>query len=139
MRRRCVFGLLLVASALVAGGCGSSNNKGKIEGTKWTSLATSVKGKTVPAGVLQLEFNADGSLVYKAGPQSMTGKYSLGSGDTVVLHLDQPLAGSKTHSERISVNGDRLTMTDSNGTAVVFQRVGSKTGVRRGVSLAGAA
>jgi hypothetical protein len=103
-------------------GC-SSNNTGKIEGTKWSSLAGTVKGQPIPAGILQLEFRADGGLTYRAGPQTFTGTYSLGGGDAVTFNLDQELAGRKSHREKIVINGDNLTMTDSDGTAISFQKV----------------
>ena len=43
MTRQLVCGLLVLGAALCAAGC-SSSNRGKIEGTKWTSLAADVKG-----------------------------------------------------------------------------------------------
>jgi hypothetical protein len=114
----------LPLAALVLGltGC-SSNNKGKIEGTKWNSNATNVKGKQIPAGMLRLEFTSDGKLTYNAGPVAFTGTYSLGGGDTVTFHLDQDLAGRKTHSEKITISGETLTMTDSDGTSIPFTKV----------------
>jgi hypothetical protein len=112
--------IVLLAGALLALGC-ASNNKGKIEG-HWSSQATSVKGQTVPAGALQLTFGSDHSLTYKAGPQTFTGAYNLGMGDYVTLNLNQELGGRKTHVERISVEGNQLTMTDSDGTEVVFDK-----------------
>jgi hypothetical protein len=109
--------LVLIAVALVAG---CSANKGKIEGTKWTSEATTMKGQPIPAGALDLDFRSDGSLVYRAGLQTYTGTYTLGTADTVVLNLDQPIAGLKTHAEKISIDGERLTMTDSDGSKLTF-------------------
>src|SRR5206468_2705913 len=103
-------------------GDGASNNKGKIEGTKWSSVETEVKGVKLPAGSLKLEFAKDGKLVYQAGPVSFTGKYSLGEGDKVTFHLDKELAGKKEHIEDVAIKGDRLKMTDSDGTSVTFER-----------------
>ena len=111
--------LLLISALLLVGGC-SSNNTGKIEGTEWSSAATTIKGQPLPGGALELKFAKDGKLVYRAGPLTFTGTYSLGFGDTVTLHLDQELAGSKTHAEKVAIAGDRLTMTDSDGTQLVF-------------------
>jgi hypothetical protein len=113
--------LVVLALALSAVGC-SSNNKGKIEGTKWTSDATTIKGQQIPAGALGLEFGSDGSLVYRTLMARFTGKYSLGGGDTVTLHLDQDLAGRKEHSEKVVISGDKLTMTDSDGTSITFSK-----------------
>src|SRR6516162_8134504 len=92
----------LIAAVLFVTGC-SSNNKGKIEGTKWSSNATNVKGAPVPAGMLRLEFATDGKLTYSAGPTTLTGTYSLGGGDTVTFHLDQEVQGRKTHAEKITI------------------------------------
>jgi hypothetical protein len=121
---RPIFIVKLVVILLVLGvvGC-SSNNKGKIEGTKWRSVASNVKGQTIEAGALTLEFRADGGLTYVAGPQTFTGTYSLGFGDNVTLNLNQDLAGRKKHVEKVVIKGDQLTMTDSDGTAMTFSKV----------------
>jgi hypothetical protein len=103
-------------------GC-SSNNKGKIEGTKWISISQLVKGQMLPEGALTLDFRADGTLTYKAGPQTLTGKYTLGSGDRVNLYLDQALAGSKKHVETVKINANELEMIDFDGTAAKFKKV----------------
>jgi hypothetical protein len=113
--------IALLAAFLMSVGC-SSNNKGKIEGTKWSSLASTVKGTPLAAGMLRLEFATDGKVSYVVGPQTFTGTYSLGAGDTVTLHLDQDLGGSKTHAEKIVIAGDKLTMTDTDGTQLSFEK-----------------
>ncbi len=122
MRLTSVLRVAVAVALLGATGC-NSNNKGKIEGTRWTSQAGVVKGLNVPAGLLELDFRATGGLVYRAGPKTMTGTYSLGWGDTVTLKLDEPLAGRKNHAEKVVVNGDYLTMTDTDGTTMTFERV----------------
>src|SRR3954447_894141 len=104
MRPRQVCWLLPIVMVLFLSGC-SSNNKGKIEGTKWSSVAANVKGRSLPAGALLLEFRSDGSLLYQAGPQTFTGTYALGAGDAVTLKLDQELAGRKNHREKVVING----------------------------------
>ena len=109
--------------------CGCSSNQGKIESTRWTSLAAEVKGQTLPAGALQLAFGGDSKVVVHAfaptggSPTSYRGTYSLGIGDAVTLSLDRELAGSKTHVETIVIEGDRLTMTDSDGTKMIFTKM----------------
>ncbi len=118
---------VVVAALFCSLGC-NSNNKGKIEGTKWTSLATTmnVKGKgmvPIPADAAALEFKKDGKLVYTIGPTAYTGTYSLGWGDTVTLRFDQELEGRKNHSEKITISGGTLTMTDSDGTSVPFKQI----------------
>ncbi len=102
-------------------GCASAN-KGKIEGTKWSSKAATVKGKSIPAGALGLEFRSDGGLVYRIGPQTLSGTSALGGGDTVTFRLNQELAGRKTHAEKIAIGEDQLTLTDSDGAHLIFER-----------------
>ena len=121
MRSTSILRLTLLTAILLTCGC-KSNNKGKIEG-KWSSIASTVKGQAVPEGLLKLEFGTDGSLVYSTGPITFKGTYSLGMGDSVTLKLDKELAGRKTHVEKVSISGDRLTMTDSDGTAMTFKKV----------------
>lgn len=112
----------LAVVCVVLTGC-SSNNKGKIEGSKWVSISQLVKGQMLPEGALALDFRVDGTLTYKAGPQTFTGKYTLGSGDRVNLYLDQPLAGSKKHVETVKINANELEMIDLDGTAAKFKKV----------------
>lgn len=120
---RPISALHLSLAALIILSAGCSSNKSKIEGTKWSSQAAVVKGVNAPAGALSLDFAKDGSLVYRAGPQTFTGKYSLGMGSNVTLKFEQDLAGRKVHVEKISIGGDQLTMTDSDGTQVTFNKV----------------
>ena len=119
---RLVQGALCLA-LLCALGC--SSNKGKIEGTKWSSLAGTVKGQAFPDGIVGLEFGNDMKLVYKIGPMTYTGTYSLGMGSNVTLKLDQELPGTgrKDHVEKVTIDGDKLTMTDSDGTTLSFRKV----------------
>jgi hypothetical protein len=114
--------LPLVAMVLFLTGCGS-NNKGKIEGTKWSSNPTTVKGKAFPAGALGLEFAADGKLVYQVDLARLTGTYSLRGGDTITIYMDQELAGKKKFVEKISITDDTLTMRGPGGNPVTFYKV----------------
>jgi hypothetical protein len=123
MKSRWLTNLSLLLLIMLMTGC-SSKNKGKIEGTTWSSQATSVKGTPIPEGFVKLVFGADGSLTYRMGPLTYKGKYSLGMGDNVTMTFDQELEGKKTHVEKISINGDQLTMTDSDGTQVQFKKGG---------------
>jgi hypothetical protein len=117
-----LYALVIVSLGLLfVSGCGS-NNTGKIEG-KWTSEATTLKGQAIPAGLLQLEFRKDGTMTYQTGPLSHTGTYSLGSGDTVTFHFKEALEGQKDHQEKVTISGDKLTMTDSDGTQLTFKKV----------------
>jgi hypothetical protein len=68
---------------------GASNNKGKIEGTKWANNAGKAKGQDIPADVVTLEFKADMTFVQTLqGVLTVPGKYSLGSGDDVTMEVD---------------------------------------------------
>ena len=122
MRLNALVRLTVVAAALCSVGC-MSKNKGKIEGTKWTSQAATIKGDVIPAGTLQLEFMKDGRLNYIAGPITFTGTYSLGFGNNVTLKLDRELSGRKTHVEKIVISGGQLTMSDSDGTSLTFDQM----------------
>jgi hypothetical protein len=122
MRLASVLRVVAVAALLLMAGC-SSKNKGKIEGTKWSSLVATAKGTTIPAGFLQLTFGKDGSLSYQVGPQNFSGTYSLGMGTNVTLNFNQDVVGRKKHVEKIAISGNQLTMTDSDGTQVSFQQV----------------
>lgn len=101
----------------------SSNNLGRIEGSRWSSLAGNIKGAAIPAGILKVDFTREGKLTYRAGSHVFTGRYSLGPEDYVTFHLDQELAGRKKHREKIKIRGNKLTMTDSDGTSLDFARV----------------
>jgi len=68
MRRGGICRLMLLAAAVLVAGC--SSNKGLIEGTKWKSKATTIKGQPIPAGILELEFHSDGKLVYQPARSS---------------------------------------------------------------------
>ena len=52
----------------------------------------------------------------------MTGTYSLGWGDYVTLKFDH-IEGRQNHTEKVVITGDRLTMTDSDGTSLSFEKV----------------
>jgi hypothetical protein len=123
MKRAGVFGLVVVGMVLF-NGC-SSNNAGKIEGTAWRSLAIPgdefEDGKDRPVGAVKIEFTKGGT-VYLRGPEGQyQGKYTLGAGNWVTLHLDRELDGEKIHRERIIIKGSRMFMIDSDGDAVPFE------------------
>jgi hypothetical protein len=111
-----------IAALLLAAGC-SSSNKGKIEGTKWSSQATTLKGQAVSAGLMQLHFQPDGKMILKRGNESYTGTYSLGMGPTVTFQFEQEFNGRKIHAEKIVINGDELTLTDSDGKELPFRKL----------------
>lgn len=111
------FALVMVLALTL--GC-SSNNKGKIEGTKWQSELGVVKNNQIPAGFIALEFTADGNLVYAAGPDVYRGTYSFGMGNYVTFKLDRELAGRKVHAQKIEVEEGKLKLIDSDGTTLTF-------------------
>lgn len=120
MRRLCLGASLLLL--VVATGC-SSNNEGKIEGTKWSSNAMMVDGQQVPAGVLLLEFQEDGTLIYRDPEETLTGTYKLGMGDTVILKFDEKVEGYKEHHQKIQINGKEMKLIDSDGFTVKLTKV----------------
>jgi hypothetical protein len=125
--------VVAVALALAAGGQAQqkdgestrkkSDNKGKIEGTRWVSRAATLKsGQEVPAGALEIEFKADGGLFIMIGPSTAGGTFTLGEGDKVTLNLDKKIGGYDTLSERVTIEGDVMTMIDPDGTKFVLDR-----------------
>jgi hypothetical protein len=112
-------GFALALSFLV--GC-SSSNKGQIEDTKWTSQAATGQEETAPADAMQLEFRKDHQIILKRGKEIHKGTYALGMGPTVTLTFEDDYEGRKIHAEKIVINGDRLTMTNPNGTQMTFQK-----------------
>ena len=114
-------GIVVACLLLAVPAC--SNNKGKIVG-RWES----VPGGVLPPGIsMSLEFTQDGRFTMGVNApgvnKTITGKYSLGFGDSVTLSgLSEPLAGRSTHTEKITIVGSQLTMTDSDGKAVVFKK-----------------
>jgi hypothetical protein len=98
-------------------------NEGKLEGTRWSSDAQTVKGNRLPPGALTLEFTRTGGMTYGVGNAPLTGRYVLGVGEFVRFDLDRELNRSKRHLQRIVVEGNKLKVTDFDGTAMVFTRV----------------
>ncbi len=111
-----VAGFLLLPLA----GC-SSNNTGKIVG-KWE-----LTGGRPPGATEIWEFTADGKVSVKmsigARNKSLKGTYTLGSGDSVQLHFDEEIGGSKDHGQTVQIKGDELTMIDPDGTKATFKKV----------------
>ncbi len=126
MRTKTVVSVCVVAVALLGAGC-DSDNKGKIEGTKWSSNAGTIKGQQLSSGQIVLEFFKDGTMELSVSDRSgnrkgYSGNYTLEVGDIVIFNLDKELSGMKTHAEHISIKNGELTMTDSDGTRGVFSR-----------------
>src|SRR5437879_1562254 len=112
MRRALTLRVIVLLPLVLAVGC-LSENRGQIEGTRWTSLAGTIdvkmsRGPTsvsrsirLPAGFMELDFQKDGSLFYVVRGKIHTGKYSLGVGNSITLHLDEEVAGLKMHTETV--------------------------------------
>ncbi len=115
MRTKTAVGFFVLVVALGVTGC-ESNNKGKIEGTKWSSNPGTFSGVKLASGQILLEFSKDGEVKWSGtdidGVQLVfTGRYTLGMGDIVVIDLDEELGGSLTHAESITISKGELTMT----------------------------
>jgi hypothetical protein len=100
-------------------GSGSSL-KGKIEG-KWAALAGSFRGKKVAAGEIKLELEPSGAFVFHDGADALNGKYSLAD-DTITFNFDGEFRGQKTLTEKASVTTELLTITDSDGSSLGFDK-----------------
>ena len=121
MRRTQFLGLGVLLLALGVCGC-TSNNKGKIEGTRWTSMQGTAKGVTLPEGSVFLDFRKDGKLFGRFGTKDLTGRYELGMMNNVTFRLDQALPNGKVHTETIVIDGNKMTMTDPDGTKLDFRK-----------------
>ena len=109
--RRLVPVVFVVCAALLSAGC-ESNNKGKIVG-KWSA----------EGGLLVFEFTSDGRFI-ASGAVSVTGKYSLGAGDTVNLsNLSPPLDGKTRSREKITITGDSMSVAGGSGKSTTFTRM----------------
>lgn len=120
---RAAGGCLVVVTFLCLG-C-SSNNKGKLEGTAWKSLAIpadDVDDEAVPAGAIRIQFTK-GGIVYLRGPRgNWQGKYTLGGGDWITIHLDRELDGAKIRNERVIIQGNQMIMIGEDGNATTFEQ-----------------
>src|SRR5438034_6012244 len=111
MRRfsACLYVTLFLVT--IATGC-ASKNAGKIEGTRWKSDATTMFGKQIPAGAITFDFKKDGTFKGTLGGQSVTGTYTLEFGSLVTLHCDQTLPTGSSQTQRVSIDGDWMSMSD---------------------------
>jgi len=105
-------------------GC-SSNNAGKIEDTVWLCEAQTVNGSPLARGALVLAFRTDGTMTCTRQVTDVyQGKYSLSMGDYVTFRFDRPYGDTKAtvHTEKLTIDGDKMTMVDADGTVVKFTR-----------------
>ena len=76
-------------------------------------------------GALVLAFRADGSMICtRQFTDNYPGKYSLSMGDYVTFRFDRPYGDTKAtvHTEKITIDGEKMTMVDADGTVVKFTR-----------------
>jgi hypothetical protein len=118
--RRASVALLALAAALAVAGC--SDNKGKLEETKWSCQEAFAKADDITPGTRQLQFLRDGHLIYVVGPKAYQGSYTLGMGSAVTFTLDQELEGRKIHPHKIVVDGDLMTLASADGSQMTFQK-----------------
>lgn len=123
VQRNPIFAGLILFVLLGSVGC-SSSNEGKIEGTQWRSVTSTMRDKPLPAGSMALAFHDDGTLEYTAGPETYRGTYVLGSWNYVTFKFEEKLANRFTHKEKVLINddGDLLTLIDSDGTTLKFSK-----------------
>jgi hypothetical protein len=120
---RLIFTTVLIIACLAASGCTSSNNRGKVEGTKWSSVAQTIHGEPKPEGYYVLEFAPDKTFTYQCENFKLTGSYKLGQGDEVTMHYDGLKAGKRSQLETVRVRGDELEIVDTDGTIRKFRKV----------------
>lgn len=102
-------------------GC-ASNNKGKIEGTKWKSQSVIVNGfKLPPIPFERWEFRTDGSVTRNManGLGVFTGRYSLGFGDSISIKWDDP-TDLQTDTKQFVISGEQLTIIDANNDQMIL-------------------
>jgi hypothetical protein len=117
----CLVALLFLV-ALALSGC-SSNNKGKLEGTKWRSDSGVVEGETVPAGTVTVEFRKNGTLTMRVDGHQIEGKYTLGVSNWVTLSLDEEFGHSTSYTALVLIQGDKMTMNDGDGCTLTYSRL----------------
>ncbi|WP_020475304.1 hypothetical protein [Zavarzinella formosa] len=114
--------LAVVVGGLMATG-GMSNNKGKIEGTKWVNIKSMINNEqTIPAGIITLDFKKDGGFVQTILVQRYSGTYLLQTGDHITLKLDEPLDGHTELHAKFIIDRAVLLMRDSDGTTITFAK-----------------
>jgi hypothetical protein len=123
-------GLVLVAVAAVgSAGCFKSENVGKLEGTKWSSAyVPDFKGISGRGLTMSIQFTDGGRFNMEMRSPLISlrcsGTWRLGSGETVYLDDVAPAVGGYTSfTESITITGDTMTMTDPDGTKIIFTKI----------------
>jgi hypothetical protein len=123
MRSLRLASLIVIVASLLAEGC-SSNNAGKIEGTRWRSDLVKDGKKVTPVGAKQLDFRPDGTMVFQEGGQSSIGTYVLGSGDNITFKLKKEVSGSKSPAKKIIIEGNKLTLIKIDDAEETYSKAG---------------
>lgn len=121
---------MVVAVATVGtAGCFKSDNVGKLEGTKWSSAyVPDFKGISGRGLTMSLQFTDGGRFTMELRSPQVSlrcgGTWRLGAGDTVYLDdVSPPLGGHTSFSESVVIAGDTMTMSDPDGTKIVFTKI----------------
>jgi hypothetical protein len=100
-----ILGLVLTA------GC-SSKSAETFAGTRWHAATDR-----------ELTFHENHVLTYVTGGKPRAGRYFLNATpNTVTITMDQGFAGSAKQAEQARIDGDTLTMEDTDGTTLTFRR-----------------
>jgi len=106
----------------------ASNNKGKLEGTKWASDEVTVQGLKMPKGAFVVAFEKDGTFVQEVKAPDLPartakGTWSLGSGDDVIMEGEDPERKIKAkETVQVVIKGDKATVTSKAG-SLTFTKV----------------
>lgn len=118
---------LLLLCLFLASGCGllpqaPSNNKSKLEGTRWVNEPGQFAGKHFIAGAFTLDFRGDNTFYWRFSDQIFTGSFSYGPGDLVYFTLTSPFMGRTDWKEVITISGDVMVMGGEDGITITFNR-----------------
>jgi uncharacterized protein (TIGR03067 family) len=124
---RCVTGLALLTLALAGGGCGfmpqsGSNNKGKLEGTRWVNEPGPFAGIHFIRGAFILDFRGDGTFFWRFSDQTFTGTFSYGPDNLIFFNLSKPFLNRTDWKENITISGDTLIMGGEDNLTITFNR-----------------
>lgn len=121
--------MLVVVATVGTAGCFKSDNVGKLEGTKWSSAyVPDFKGISGRGLTMTLQFTDGGRFTMEMRSPLVSlrcsGTWRLGAGDTVFLDDVSPaLGGHTSFSESVVIAGDTMTMSDPDGTKIVFTKI----------------
>lgn len=123
---RCATGLAILILALV-GGCGfmpqaGSNNKGKLEGTRWVNEPGVFVGIPLIRGAFTMDFRGDGTFYWRFSDKTFTGTFSYGPENLIFFTLSEPFLNRTDWKEHITISGDTMIMGGEDGITLNFYR-----------------